>query len=106
MRTRFKVCCIASPDEARAAIEAGADALGLVARMPSGPGTIADEAIAEMTSLVPPPVATFLLTSETTAEAISAHIRATRPTAVQIVSHIRPSESARLAEREPHVRRV
>jgi phosphoribosylanthranilate isomerase len=53
MRTRIKVCCIASPDEARMAVEAGADALGLVARMPSGPGPIADAMIAAVTALVP-----------------------------------------------------
>lgn len=106
MRTRIKLCCIASPDEARVAVAAGVDALGLVARMPSGPGPIPDARIAEITSLVPPPVATFLLTSETTADAISAHIRATNPSTVQIVSHIDPRESERLAEIEPHVRRV
>ena len=42
MRTRIKVCCIASVEEARMAIEAGADALGLVGVMPSGPGSISD----------------------------------------------------------------
>jgi phosphoribosylanthranilate isomerase len=106
MRTRIKVCCIASPEEAQSAVMAGADALGLVARMPSGPGPIADAQIAEVTAFVPPPVATFLLTSETTADAISAHVRATHPSTVQIVSHIHPAESARLAELEPHLRRV
>jgi phosphoribosylanthranilate isomerase len=106
MRTRIKVCCIASCEEASMAISAGADALGLVARMPSGPGPIADERIAEITAMVPPPVATFLLASETTADAISAHIQATRPSTVQVVSHIAPAEAARLAEMEPHVRRV
>ncbi len=106
MRTRIKVCCIASPAEASMAVDAGADALGLVARMPSGPGPIADAMIAQVTAFVPPPVATFLLTSETTAKAISAHIRATNPSAVQIVSHIDPAESAKLAALEPHVRRV
>ncbi len=88
------------------AIEAGADALGLVARMPSGPGPIPDATIAEVTAFVPPPVATFLLTSETTAEAIAAHVRATNPSTVQIVSHIDPAESEKLAALEPHVRRV
>jgi phosphoribosylanthranilate isomerase len=106
MRTRVKVCCIASPQEAEAAVMAGADALGLVARMPSGPGPIPDAQIAAVTAIVPPPVATFLLTSERTADAISAHIRATNPSTVQIVSHIDPAESARLAELQPHVRRV
>jgi phosphoribosylanthranilate isomerase len=106
MRTRVKICCIASPQEATMAIDAGADALGLVARMPSGPGTITDEMIARITALAPPPVSTFLLTSETTADAISTHVRATDPTTVQIVCHIDPVDSARLAQLEPHVRRV
>ncbi|MHA3790603.1 phosphoribosylanthranilate isomerase [Rhizorhabdus wittichii] len=106
MRTRIKVCCISSPEEASMAIKAGADALGLVARMPSGPGPIPDGMIAEVTAFVPPPVATFLLTSETTAEAISAHVRATNPSTVQVVSHIDPAESEKLALLEPHVRRV
>ncbi|PCD04780.1 N-(5'-phosphoribosyl)anthranilate isomerase [Sphingomonas spermidinifaciens] len=106
MRTRIKICCIASLDEARIAVGAGADALGLVARMPSGPGPIPDSIIASVTAVVPPPVATFLLTSETLADAISAHVRATRPTAVQIVSHIDPAQSEKLARLEPHLRRV
>lgn len=106
MRTRIKICCITSWAEANVAILAGADALGLVARMPSGPGVIADSTIAEVTALVPPPVATFLLTSEISAEAISAHVRATNPSAVQIVAHIDPLEAEQLARLEPHVRRV
>ena len=106
VRTQIKVCRIASRAEAQAAIAAGADALGLVARMPSGPGPISDALIAELAAVVPPPVAAFLLTSETTAAAISAHVRATRPSVVQIVAHIDPLESARLAELEPHIRRV
>jgi phosphoribosylanthranilate isomerase len=106
MRTRVKICCIASLEEARIAMASGADALGLVARMPSGPGPIADEAIAEIAAAVPPPVATFLLTAETSAAAIAAHVRATRPSVVQIVSHIDPAEAEALAMLEPQVRRV
>ena len=106
LRTRVKVCCIASREEAATAIAAGADALGLVARMPSGGNDIPDAAIADLTATAPPAVATFLLTAETTAESISAHIRATNPSVVQIVSPIDPQESARLQEIEPHVRRV
>jgi phosphoribosylanthranilate isomerase len=106
MRTRIKICCIASIEEAQLAIKAGADALGLVARMPSGPGPIGDERIASIALEVPPPVATFLLTCETQALAISEHIAATRPSVVQIVSHIDPDHSARLAELQPYVRRV
>ncbi|MDN2703013.1 phosphoribosylanthranilate isomerase [Janthinobacterium sp. SUN100] len=106
MRTRIKICCIASIDEAQLAIAAGADALGLVAAMPSGPGPIPDARIAQIAAWTPPPVATFLLTSETTAPAIAEHVRATQPSTVQIVGHIDPDEVAELARLLPHVRRV
>jgi phosphoribosylanthranilate isomerase len=106
VRTRVKICCIASGEEARIAVAAGADALGLVARMPSGPGPISDDLIAAIAAEIAPPVATFLLTAETTAVAIAAHVRATRPSVVQIVSHIDPAEAAKLALLEPQVRRV
>lgn len=106
MRTRAKICCIASAEEARLAVEAGADALGFVGARPPNPRTIPDARIAEIVRAVPPPVATFLLTTEQTADAISAHIRRTHPTAVQILRHLDPAQSARLAELEPHVRRV
>jgi phosphoribosylanthranilate isomerase len=66
-------------------------------------GPIPDAKIAEIAALVPPPIATFLLTSESTAEAISAHVRRTHTTAVQIVSPIDPAKSARIAALEPHV---
>ncbi|MBD0288952.1 MAG: phosphoribosylanthranilate isomerase, partial [Flavisolibacter sp.] len=73
MKPRIKVCCISSKEEARTAVEHGASALGLVGKMPSGPGPIADELILEIALTVPPPVATFLLTSETSADDIIAH---------------------------------
>ena len=88
------------------AIDAGADALGLVAAMPSGPGPISDKEIAAITKMVPPPISTFMLTAETTADAISRHIDDTRPTTVQIVSHIDVEQSKKLAELQPDVRRV
>ena len=43
----------------------GASALGLVSEMPTGPGPIPEELIAEIAATVPPAVATFLLTSLT-----------------------------------------
>jgi phosphoribosylanthranilate isomerase len=46
MRTRLKVCCICSEEEAVLAVRCGADALGLVGEMPSGPGVIDDGLIA------------------------------------------------------------
>lgn len=92
----MKVCCIANVAEAELAVRCGADAIGLVARMPSGPGTIDDDTIARVSAWVPPPVASFLLTCETTADAIADHVARTGASTVQIVSHIDPAESARL----------
>ncbi len=85
MKPRIKICCISSADEARMAIESGASAIGLVARMPSGPGPIPDELIRQIALSVPPPVATFLLTSETSAEEIIRHHKRTNTNTIQIV---------------------
>ncbi len=106
MRTRVKICCITSVEEAELAIEHGADALGLVGAMPSGPGVIDDATIAAIAAVVPPPVATFLLTSEHTADAIAAHVARTGVSTVQIVSPISAEESARLAVVLPVIRRT
>lgn len=40
MRTRVKICCISTVEEAQFAIEFGADAVGLVGHMPSEPGVM------------------------------------------------------------------
>ena len=87
-RTRIKICCIQSEAEAGLAIANGADALGLVGTMPSGPGPIDDELIAGIAARVPPPIATFLLTSETEAEAIVAHARRCRANTLQLVDRV------------------
>jgi phosphoribosylanthranilate isomerase len=85
MRPKVKICCIGSLEEARTAMEYGADALGLVGQMPGGPGVIPDELIREIALNIPPPVSTFLLTSETTAEGILRHHRDTLTSTIQIV---------------------
>jgi phosphoribosylanthranilate isomerase len=91
-RIRLKVCCIASVDEASTAVRFGADAIGLVGDMPSGPGPIPDELIAEIALAVPPSVATFLLTRETTVEAIVDHAHRTNTSAVQLVDWVEPAD--------------
>ncbi|HEY7438278.1 MAG TPA: phosphoribosylanthranilate isomerase [Acidimicrobiia bacterium] len=95
-RIRVKVCCIASADEAKLAISAGADAIGLVGRMPSGPGPIADELIAQIAARVPPPVATFLLTAETSVDGVVDHARRTGTSAIQLVDWVDPADHERI----------
>lgn len=88
MRTRIKICCIASKEEANLAIRYGADAIGVVGAMPSGPGVIDDVLIADIAKSVPPPIATFLLTSEQSTHNIIAHVKRTGTNTVQIVDEL------------------
>jgi len=90
IKPRVKICCIASEEEAQMAISFGASVLGLVAAMPSGPGPISDELIRRIAASVPPPIATFLLTCETRAEAIIAHHRRTLTNTLQLVDAPEP----------------
>ena len=103
MRPRIKICCISSREEAQVAVQMGADALGLVGPMPSGPGTLEDEAIAEIIPAVPPPVATFLLTSETTAKSIIAHHRRVHTTTIQLVDALTKGTYAEIQSALPGV---
>jgi phosphoribosylanthranilate isomerase len=105
-RTRIKICCIQSEGEARLAIALGADALGLVGTMPSGPGPIDDALIAAIAARVPPPIATFLLTSETEAEAIVAHARCCRTNTLQLVDRVADEVYPQLREALPGIKLV
>ncbi|MEM8525379.1 MAG: phosphoribosylanthranilate isomerase [Bacteroidota bacterium] len=82
---KVKICCISSIEEAKLAINLGATALGLVGPMPSGPGIISNEEIANIAAQIPSFVDTFLLTSETKAEHIIAHHRMVSTTTIQLV---------------------
>lgn len=97
-RPRVKICCIASREEAWAAIHAGASALGLVSEMPSGPGPISWEAIAEIAPAVPPPIATFLLTCSQDAEVIIAQQRRTSASVLQLVDRLERGEYAQIRQ--------
>jgi phosphoribosylanthranilate isomerase len=106
MITRFKICCIASEEEARMAVGEGAYAIGLVARMPSGPGPIPDELIRQIVAKVPPPVATFMLTSETSVKEIIEHHYRTRTNTIQIVDALSSGTYADLKAALPAVKIV
>jgi phosphoribosylanthranilate isomerase len=105
MRTipRVKICCIASVDEASTAIANGASALGLVSSMPSGPGIIPEETIAEIARSVPPPIATFLLTSATSAEAIITQQRHCGTNTLQLCDYVDASVYRELRRELPGI---
>jgi len=70
------------------AVECGASALGLVSEMPSGPGVIPEPRIAEIAAVVPPGVASFLLTSRQSADEIIDQQRRLRTNTVQICDRL------------------
>lgn len=105
-RIRVKVCCISSYQEAQIAIQSGADALGLVGKMPSGPGVIDDELAAQIAARTPPPVGTFMLTSETTYAGILAHYQVVKPTTIQLVDQVSTRVYAQLRQVLPATKLV
>lgn len=106
MRPRIKICCISSIAEAHLAISYGASALGLVGAMPSGPGVIDDELIFEIARLVPPPIATFLLTSEIDATKIIRHHALAQTNTIQLVDEVPVETYALLRSAMPAIKLV
>ncbi len=100
----MKICCISSIDEAQMAIRAGATAIGLVGPMPSGPGIISNNEIAEIIQNIHQPIDTFLLTSETTVEGIFNHYQKVKTTTIQLVDKIEDGGHSRLKELLPKVK--
>jgi len=103
---KVKICCISSIEEAALAIGYGAAAIGLVGRMPSGPGIITDELIHSIAKTVPPPIDSFLLTSETTAEKVIEHHKKVNTTTIQIVDALTDRQYYKIREAIPYVKLV
>ena len=105
-KIKVKICCISSVEEAKLAIQYGAAALGLVGKMPSGPGIIDDELINTIAKTIPPPISSFLLTSETVAEDIIAHYRKVHTSTIQIVDALTDRQYDRIKQELPNVKLV
>lgn len=103
LKPRVKICCIQSVEEAWLAIKHGASALGLVSEMPSGPGVISEELIAEIAAIVPPGVATFLLTSKQQTPSIIAQQRRCGVNTIQLVDQLKSGEYADLRVELPGI---
>jgi phosphoribosylanthranilate isomerase len=97
---------MASPSEVRAAAVAGADGVGVVGPMPSGPGPVDDETARKVTAAAPPGVTAFLLTQEVTLEGVVRHVRATGAPVVQIVRPVDPQLHVDLREAMPALKIV
>jgi phosphoribosylanthranilate isomerase len=106
LHPRVKICCIGSLTEAQLAIRHGASALGLVSEMPSGPGVISEELIAEIAARVPPAVSSFLLTSRQNAQAIIAQQRRCGANTIQLVDELLEDGYADLRSALPGIKLV
>ena len=102
-KPKVKICCISSRVEARSAIAHGAYAIGLVSEMPSGPGVISEELIAEIAANVPPGILTFLLTSKQDTAAIIEQQRRCGVNTLQIVDRLEKGSYQDLKEAIPGV---
>jgi len=100
---RVKICCISSVEEAALAVECGASALGLVSQMPSGPGVISDQRIAQIAATVPPPIGTFLLTSRQNVSEIVAQHRVCRTNCIQLCDRITSGSYRELKDTLPGI---
>jgi phosphoribosylanthranilate isomerase len=101
-----KICCITSPEEAALAIESGAHAIGLVSRMPSGPGVIDEQRIAQIAASIPKYIDSFLLTSETTVKGILEQHARCRTTTVQFVDKLSTDVLGTLSDAMGEIKRV
>jgi phosphoribosylanthranilate isomerase len=86
--TRIKICCISSINEAKMALDLGAHAIGLVASMPSGPGVISEDLIAEIAHYAPPAITSVLLTSHRSTKEIITQHQYCRTNAIQICDNL------------------
>lgn len=85
------------------AIDAGASAVGLVSAMPSGPGPIPEDLIAEIAVTIPPGVSSFLLTCLQDAASIIDQQRRLRVNTIQICDRLTDGSYQDLREALPGV---
>lgn len=94
----LKVCCIASLEEAQLAARHGADAIGLVSAMPSGPGPIDEALIAAIAQRAPSGVHRVLLTALTHPREVAEQVHRCGADVVQLVDEIGDWNAERLRE--------
>lgn len=71
--------------------------------MPSGPGVVSEATSSSIVATVPPPIATFLLTSERSPEAILAQQRRCRANTLQLCDHLPPEVYSQLRAELPGI---
>jgi phosphoribosylanthranilate isomerase len=106
MKTKVKICCISTEEEAQIALAFGANILGLVAKMPSGPGTIDDSLIQKIVKSIPSETHTFLLTPKTNPYDIIEHQRLTGTNCIQLVDSVKIEDYQILRDNLPNIKLI
>ncbi len=102
-RTRVKICGITRLEDAEAAVQAGADAVGLVC-VPASPRFIAGEQAAMIARRLPPFVASVLLFMDAPASFVREQIDRVAPSLLQFHGAETPSYCAQFAR--PYLKSV
>lgn len=105
-RTRVKICCIRGPSDARIAVHAGADVLGMVGPMPSGPGQIELPMVHRLAADLPPGVQGWLLSTATDADVLIAQATRAHAQALQCVAGLSPDAADRVRAALPALRLI
>lgn len=92
--------------EARLALAAGADWIGLVSAMPSGPGPIPEDRIAAILDCLPDRSAGVLLTSLRSANAVAEQARRLDARTLQLCTRLNSVEMKRLRDLLPDTRLI
>jgi len=100
---KIKICCIKNIKEAELAIKYGADAIGLVSEMPSGPGVISENEICKIAEFVPENIKTFLLTSKQSSIEIIEQLKRCKTNTVQIVDKLKIGSYFEIKKALPNV---
>jgi phosphoribosylanthranilate isomerase len=88
MRTRIKICGLTRVEDVRAAVNAGADAVGFV--FAASPRQVTIEQAAELAATVPPPVARVGVFVDATIDEIELAVRRAKLSAVQVCGNESP----------------
>lgn len=105
-KTKVKICCIKTIEEAEIAISFGASAIGLVSEMPSGPGVISDQSILEISNYASGKLDIFLLTSKQDSYSIITQLKKYKTTTVQIVDQLSKVSYSEIRSAVPDIKIV
>ncbi|MFC4553070.1 MULTISPECIES: phosphoribosylanthranilate isomerase [Halorussus] len=95
--TRVKICGITSREDLQVAVDAGADAVGLLVDVPvETPREISPRRAADLAAEVPPFVSTVLVTMPGTPDRAAELVRAVNPDTVQVHGDLGPGDLAYL----------